>query len=177
MNSIHHRGFTLVELMVVVVIIAIFAVIAIPSYQFAMARIYRSKAQTEMLKISERLENFKGKQLTYAGYVPENQNSGEKGVINLPYGSSNTDYEYKITLMDINYTYASTDTAKANPATVPLEDSILGQGWKMVAIPNQNKSNALRQSEYLLMNSQGLKCMTQDSLTITSNTCTNSRDW
>lgn len=157
-------GFTLIELMVVVVIVAVFAAIAIPSYEVYIARANKSKAQSEMLKIAERLENYKGKQLSYAGYIPEHQTS-IKGEINIPYDSANN-YDYQIKIVDIN------DSTKA------LEDSTIGQGWKMIAIPNQTKSNALRNSEYLLLDSRGVKCMTKDSLIVTSANCgVNSKEW
>src|SRR5574344_274670 len=93
-------GFTLIELMVVVVIVAVFAAIAIPSYEVYIARANKSKAQSEMLKIAERLENYKGKQLSYAGYIPEHQTS-IKGEINIPYDSANN-YDYQIKIVDIN---------------------------------------------------------------------------
>lgn len=157
-------GFTLIELMVVVVIVAIFAAIAIPSYQTYVARAHKSKAQSEMLSLSERLENYKGKQLSYAGYIPDNQGAN-KGEIVIPLGSG-ANYDYKIFIVDINN------------ATTALEDSVLGQGWTMVATPNQTKSAALRNSEYLLFNSRGVKCMTKDSLTKASTNCgVNSKDW
>jgi len=156
-------GFTLLELMVVVVIVAIFAAIAIPSYHAYVARAYKSKAQSEMLKIAERLENYKGKQLSYAGYIPEHQTT-TKGEINIPYDSG-ANYDYQIKLVDIN------DSTKA------LEDSAVGQGWKMIAIPNQSKGDALRASQYLLLDSRGMKCMTNDTLTVSSVSCNNGTDW
>ena len=156
-------GFTLLELMVVVVIVAIFAAIAIPSYQAYVARAHKSKAQSEMLKIAERLENYKGKQLSYAGYVPDHQ-TATKGEVNIPYDSG-TDFDYQIKLVDIN------------DSTIALEDSAVGQGWKMVAVPNQLKGNALRASQYLLLDSRGVKCMTKDTLTVSSASCTNGEDW
>lgn len=173
------NGFTLLELMVTLVIIAIFAVIAIPSYQYFIAKTKKSQTQAEMLKLSERLENYRGKQLTYAGFIPDNQNigAGQKGIVNIPYGSSNTEYDYQIKVVDINYDYAASDTSQSNPLAQPLEDATIGQGWKIIAVPNQNKSTALRRSESLLLNSQGLKCMTADLLTVLSNNCSNSRDW
>jgi type IV pilus assembly protein PilE len=70
------KGFTLLELMVALVIVAIFAAIAIPSYQYFIVKTRKAQAQAEMLKISERLENYRSKQLTYAGYIPEHQNTG-----------------------------------------------------------------------------------------------------
>ena len=156
-------GFTLLELMIVVMIAAVLAAIAIPSYQAYIAKAHKSKAQSEMLKIAERLENYKGKQLSYAGYIPDHQ-TATKGEINIPYDSG-TDYDYQIKLVDIN------DSTKA------LEDSAVGQGWKMVAVPNQLKGNALRSSQYLLLDSRGVKCMTKDALTVSSTSCTNGEDW
>lgn len=64
------RGFTLIELMIVVVIIAIFAAIAIPSYQQYVMRANTSMAQQEMQKIAEQLERHKAKNFTYRGFDP-----------------------------------------------------------------------------------------------------------
>lgn len=162
--QIKNTGFTLIELMIVVVIVAVFAAIAIPSYEIYIARANKSKAQSEMLKIAERLENYKGKQLSYAGYIPEHQTS-TKGEVNIPYDSA-SNYNYQIKIVDIN------DSTKA------LEDSTIGRGWKMIAIPNQTRGSALRNSEYLLLDSRGIKCMTKDSLDITSTNCgANTKEW
>lgn len=162
--QIKNTGFTLIELMIVVVIVAVFAAIAIPSYEIYIARANKSKAQSEMLKIAERLENYKGKQLSYAGYIPEHQTS-TKGEVNIPYDSA-SNYNYQIKIVDIN------DSTKA------LEDSTIGQGWKMIAVPNQTRGSALRNSEYLLLDSRGIKCMTKDSLDITSTNCgANTKEW
>lgn len=165
------KGFTLLELMVVLVIVAIFAAISIPSYQYFIAKTRKAQAQAEMLKISERLENYRSKQLTYAGYIPDNQNTGadQKGILNLPYASSSSEYDYQIILQDIN----PPDSTKPS-----LEDATIGQGWKMVAIPNQTKNTALSKSDSLLLNSQGIKCITSDLLTSSSDSCgTNSKEW
>jgi type IV pilus assembly protein PilE len=160
------KGFTLLELMVTLVIVAVFAAIAIPSYQYFIVKAHKAQAQTEMLKISERLENYRSKQLSYAGYIPDNENIGAKGIVNIPYGSISNAYDYQISLVDIN------DTTKS------LEESALGQGWTLVAVPNQVKNNTLRKSESLLLNSQGLKCKTADVLTKASIDCgINSKDW
>ena len=157
MKKISSQGFTLIELMVVIVIVAIFAAIALPSYQYYVAKTRKAEAQAELLKLSERLENYRGRNLSYAGYIPENQNVGQKGKINLPYGEAA--YDYQITIVDIN------------DATKSLQDSTIGQGWKIIAVPNQSKSNALRASESLLLNSRGLRCMSKTTLTVTSNDC------
>ena len=51
-------GFTLIELMIVVVIVAILAAIAIPSYENQMKKGRRAAAQTFLLDIANRQQQF-----------------------------------------------------------------------------------------------------------------------
>ena len=53
------KGFTLIELMIVVAIIAILAAIAYPSYQNYVQRTKRVEAQTELLAIAQKLSSYK----------------------------------------------------------------------------------------------------------------------
>ena len=64
------NGFTLIELMLVLVLIAIFMVIAIPSYQEYVRRADASVVQQEMQKIAEQLARHKAKNFTYRGFDP-----------------------------------------------------------------------------------------------------------
>lgn len=50
------RGFTLIELMVVVAVVAILATIALPSYQDSVRKSRRGQAKTDMLEITQALE-------------------------------------------------------------------------------------------------------------------------
>lgn len=61
-------GFTLIELMVVVIIIAIFAAIAIPSYQVYARRVVASQVEQEMQRIAMLLERHKARNFSYKGF-------------------------------------------------------------------------------------------------------------
>ena len=130
-----------------------------------------------MQKISERLENYKGKQLNYAGFIPYKQVSGQKGLVYLPYDSTSTSFDYQLYVSDINYAYDASDTSQSTPLFQPLEDSTIGQGWRVIAIPNQTKTSALRKMDSLLLDSKGVRCATTDVLTSTSSSCPNSKEW
>lgn len=61
------RGFTLVELIIVVAIVAILAAVALPSYQSQVAKTKRSEAQVALQSIAVAMETHYRKNLTYVG--------------------------------------------------------------------------------------------------------------
>ena len=60
------RGFTLIEVMVVVAIVRVLAAIGYPSYQNHMRKGVRPSAQTEMMKIADRQAQYLLDARTYA---------------------------------------------------------------------------------------------------------------
>ena len=67
MNHRTARGFTLLELMITVLIVAILAAIAYPSYQSYLARAYRSEAYTALNQWANLQEQYFLDQRYYAG--------------------------------------------------------------------------------------------------------------
>lgn len=163
----HQAGFTLIELMVVVVITAILASIALPSYQEYVRRQRLAQAQQEMLTIAGELERFKSKNFSYKGfdtYMTATYGTAydaTTGTLSVPLTEPTK--RYAITLVD--------STSKQ-----PLSDTNShGFGWAMTA----TRITTDPRNYDLLMNSQGMRCRTTDTGVVdTYNDCgTNSETW
>ena len=77
----HHRhvdprgrenGFTLIELMVALAVLAIVSAVAVPIYTQYSVRTFRAEAQGDLLQCSQGMERHSSLQFTYAGGVDTN---------------------------------------------------------------------------------------------------------
>lgn len=153
------------ELIAVVSIVAILTAIALPSYNHFICESQRSAAQSQMLKLAGDLERWRGKNLSYLGFIPENGYETTANIsILVPKGSTSSNYAYRITLVDI-----SCRTKTLNPTAVVA--GCPGQGWVMIARPNSGDSTdtaaskgTLAAASRLVLDSQGVRCMTPGTL-------------
>jgi type IV pilus assembly protein PilE len=86
MKPVRQNGFTLIELMIVVVILGILASIAWPSYTKYIREARRAEAQSEMLRIQLGLEKWRANNNTYSSTL---SNAG--------FTDSDTYYNFTIT--------------------------------------------------------------------------------
>jgi type IV pilus assembly protein PilE len=63
----YHSGFTLIELMIVIVIVGILASIAYPSYTAYVERSRRSDGQSALLDLSNRMDRYFSENKSYKG--------------------------------------------------------------------------------------------------------------
>lgn len=134
------KGFTLIELMLVVIIVSILAAVALPSYQQYVRRADESAVVQIMQQISTDLEKHKSRQFTYVGY------SLSADLTYWPKNATSATAKYTISVVDGNLTNKKlTDTG------------VTGRNWIIVA----NAASTQPKLNSLVMNNLGKKCKKQ----------------
>jgi type IV pilus assembly protein PilE len=103
-------GFTLIELMVVVLVITILTVIAVPSYLSATLKSHRAEAKSVLLDLAARQERFMA---TNGAYSQTPTDMGYSGSWPQSVGSN----YYSVSISNFNPAAAGTATTAATPAT------------------------------------------------------------
>lgn len=119
------RGFTLIEIMIAVLIIAILATVVLPSYNDSVKKSRRADAQAALLGLAQAMERFYSEQGTYAGAAGTALAPAAKGVpwifpIKSPIDGGQTFYELKILAATAN-----TYRLAAQPVNTQAGDGIL----------------------------------------------------
>ncbi len=106
------RGFTLVELMIVMVVAAILASVAIPSYQRQMLASRRAEAREALMQIQAAQERWRSNNVTYAATL---------GALGMPAATSAGNYALDLSgASATGYTVTATKQAKqAGDSTCP----------------------------------------------------------
>lgn len=123
-----NRGFTLIELMIVVVIIGVLAGIAYPSYKNYMMKTRRGDARAIMLAISAQQERFFTECNWYATTLTGTRGCGADNTAGvLGFNLSGTVSE--------NYTFAVSAGSKDRNGTLPATCSSASCGFTLEATP------------------------------------------
>ncbi len=105
------QGFTLVEIIIVIAIIAIMASIAVPSYQSTVKKVRRGDAESMMELFRQAMERHYSKRYSYAGA----SESGDIGVPRIFYQYSPGSGEEKYYQLEINRAGVDCFELKATP--------------------------------------------------------------
>jgi type IV pilus assembly protein PilE len=116
-------GFTLIELMVVVLIITILTIIAVPSYLNQTLKSHRSEAKSVLMDLAGRQERFMA---TNGAYSSNATDMGYTGTWPQNVGSN----YYNVSISNVAAAIAGTATTAATPATFTFTATAIGNQTK-----------------------------------------------
>lgn len=131
------KGFTLIELMVIVAIVAILAAIALPSYQHYVRKNDEKIAEQKLQEIALKLENERSTNFSFKGFSLANEDKVT------PKGKTGVDVKYNVVV-----------------------DTSVFQKWLLTACVNINLKDSDKYNNFAL-NSKGGSCQWKETKTCT----------
>jgi len=116
------RGFTLIELMIVVAIVAILAAVAYPSYLDSLTKGRRSDAQGVLMEFAGAMERHYTNNSSYLGAVAGGATSGDPIIFSIRSPISGPTIYYNLIVQASN---ASSYTLRATPVNAQAGDGYL----------------------------------------------------
>lgn len=130
------NGFTLIELMIVVVIMAILAAIALPSYQNYVTRAKIKEAQSNLIALSLSAENVYQRTLSYPTSSPATTTTAATKALFNSWNPSSADFKYTYLSDGATYTLTATGetSTKVSGCTLTLTNAGVqgGPGCKSI---------------------------------------------
>lgn len=105
-------GFTLIELMIVVAVIAILASVAFPSYTRYMTRMHRAQAQSYLMQIAQRQQQY---------FLDSRQYASQATILGLDPVPATVAEQYTVAITPATPTTPPTFVAKATPRANSLQ--------------------------------------------------------
>lgn len=131
------KGFTLMEIMIVIAIMGVLAAVAIPSYQNYVIQVKRGEMKTSLMSISQSLQRYQVANKSFANLKdsPQFKKMADGAGETYPLGSKDPMY------------------------TVKVEVDASNRGWVLTAEPIAGKTQ--EKDGHIMLNSQGHKCWTK----------------
>lgn len=129
MMNTKNKGFTLIELMIVVAIIGIIGAVAFPSYESYMKKSRRADAKVGMTKIVDREERFYIQNNTYttaitgAAGLNFSSNQSENGYYSFAITSTDPLANFTVTATALGIQTSDTDTTAGDCTTMTLDST------------------------------------------------------
>jgi type IV pilus assembly protein PilE len=114
------RGFTLVELMVVVAIVGIVSMLAYPSYQGFIKGSNRSAAQADLMSLAAAMERHKAASYSYKGAAASAADTGSPAIFH-KHSPSSEPYDNRKYDLLISQASGNTYLLEAKPATSSMQ--------------------------------------------------------
>lgn len=161
------QGFSLLELMMVLLLMAMLALFALPSYQHYLQRKDLARAKQQALDLVMDLERYKARNFSYRGF--DLAELYPSAVINqnqmlIPLGSSQAQAKFILTVVDYD-SLAQLNEAKQvkTAAQEAASHGILGRHWAISVERLKDDRGQLKQAHNydLLLTSTGIRCQTR----------------